>query len=125
MPHQDKISGDHWLFTSELENTILQEQGYFIQKTIQFHWNNFGAEDCQPSGQSSGQPSWQTFDDFLKSLKQRKRKNIKKERKKVQESGLVIQSRLGSELSAADMEIVYELYLSTILKKHSQNRAPG
>ncbi len=72
----------------------------------QFHWHNQGYAD---------------FDDFLSTLSSRKRKAIKKERRKVAESGLDIRALSGDELTETHWDAFYQFYLSTTDKKWGQS----
>lgn len=98
-----QLSSQHFLFTSLADGELLRERDYFLQKSLQFHFKNRFA--C--------------FDDFLASLKGRKAKQIRKERKKVKESQLQIKKLKGAEISRDLALQIYHLYLSTIDKKHS------
>ena len=96
------FSSHHILFTPE--NPHFSQQGYFYQKTLQFHFEN----------------QYTTYDDYLSALKARKRKNILKERKTVKNYPIQIIKKESSQLSLKERKEVFLLYLSTILKKYSQ-----
>ena len=66
-------SSVHWLFPSREEMEYLTEQETVIRHDCQFHWRNKG---------------YACFDDFLGELSARKRKNIRRERRKVREAGV-------------------------------------
>lgn len=100
---QTNILSHHFLFLNQEEVNFLETKDLFTQKTIQYHWKN----------------QWQDFEDFLSSLKTRKRKQIKKERRKVSEYPLVIKKVDVNDLSKFQREQIYELYLTTIDKKYS------
>ncbi len=100
---QTPLSSHHLLFNTTEENKILESLGYFRQETTQYHWKN----------------RWQDFDDFLSSLKSRKRKQMKKERKTVADYPVQIRRVLFKDLREEEKVLLYELYLSTITKKHS------
>jgi predicted N-acyltransferase len=91
------------LFVEEELKSEFLELGYFHQKTIQYHFFNH----------------FDSFDDFMNSLKMRKRKQIKKERAAVSSSLLHIKKVCCADLTADELDQVYQLYLSTIEKKHS------
>lgn len=99
----NKLTGHHLLFTNELENQYFLSEGYFLQKTLQYHWHN----------------SWVSFDDFLSSLKSRKRKQIKKERASIKNSDISIKMKIGTNLTNFERQQIYSLYQSTINKKNS------
>ncbi len=97
------LSGHHYLFTSPEETKLLHQAGYEIRDSLQFHWEN----------------KYESFEHFLSTLKSRKRKMIKKERRQIYEMGLEIKIQSLNEVSHEQMVEVYELYLTTIDKKLS------
>lgn len=97
------LSSAHALFVEKGEAHILEEQGFFTRKTFQYHFT--------PPGNS--------FEDFLQSLKSRKRKQIKKERDTCVSSGLRFEMKT-ENFDIDFMDNVYELYLNTIDKKMGQ-----
>jgi hypothetical protein len=68
----------------------------------QFHWKNHG---------------WRDFDDFLDSLKPKKRKNIRQERAHVQHAGVHCEIRHGDEIDAATWRYIHLLYSTTFDEK--------
>jgi predicted N-acyltransferase len=64
----------------------------------QFHWHN---------------QNYRSFDDFLLRLRSRKRKNIRRERKRVEQSGIRFQWKNGNEIEAADTHVIQQCYAST------------
>lgn len=90
-------SSEHFLFTNLNENQELERAGYEIRHSFQYHWHN----QC-----------FDQFDDFLKSLKPRKAKQIRKERRGV--ANLNIRHRSARELSSSDAQVFYQLYLNTV-----------
>lgn len=99
----EHISSQHYLFTTKEENRWLLDNGYLLKETMQYHFVN----------------KYKNFEDFLSTLKTRKRKNIKKERRSVTESNIQIVWKSGSEIDPNLMNDVFKLYLSTISKKQS------
>jgi len=98
--HQKGISSVHFLFTNE---AVLRNSDLIHRLGCQFHWKNKGYRD---------------FGDFLETLTSKRRKEILRERRKVLESGMVIQRRNGHELSAAEWSRFHHLYRSTF-EKHA------
>ncbi len=74
------------------------EQQLLVRKDVQFHWHNHG---------------YASFDEFLEQLKSRKRKGLKRERQRVQEQGVSLQRKLGSQLTEADWVDYYGCYANT------------
>lgn len=101
---KNNIETTHFLFIPESELQLFSENNFSIRKTHQYHWQN---------------NNYQCFDDFLAALKQKKRKEIRRERKLLDKSIKI------HELSGDDViehaELMYEFYLSTIDKKMSQD----
>ena len=95
----------HCLFPTQHECKLLQQQNLMIRHDVQFHWKNHGYPD---------------FNDFLASMSSRKRKKIARERRRVSETGVEFRLISGQDLSAANMEQMYEFYLSTIMA-HGSN----
>ena len=57
-----------------------------------------------------------SFDDFLASLSQDKRKKIRQERRRVAEAGVTFRWARGAEISAADWDFFYRCYERTYLE---------
>lgn len=68
----------------------------------QFHWAN---------------NNYQSFEDFLSQLNSKRRKNIKRERKKIAEENIKIEVLPGQELNEKQWELVYAYYRVTFMKK--------
>ena len=57
-----------------------------------------------------------SFDEFLMSLSQEKRKKIRQERRKVQDAGITFRWSLGKDISPADWDFFYRCYERTYLE---------
>ena len=88
----------HCLFITEQDRADLLAQGLLLRLSCQFHWHNQGYRD---------------FQDFLDTLSTKKRKNIKRERRRVQEAGITIQVLHGHEADEAQWRFFHQLYCST------------
>jgi len=75
---------------------------YLKRIDCQYHWHN---------------NDYDNFDSFLAQCTAKRRKTIKRERRFVKDSGLVLQRRLGSSLSAEEWSLVHDLYESTYDRK--------
>ena len=93
------VSSLHFLFTDETDTRALQQHGLLRRTGFQYHWHNRGYTD---------------FDAFLAGLSSKKRKNIRRERRRVDESGIHITLKRGAELTEADWRQFYTFYLGTI-----------
>lgn len=94
-------SGFHCLFPS-VQNRQLLAGRYSERQGCQFHWFN---------------RDYTTFDDFLASFASRKRKNIKRERRKMQAQGICLQMRTASDVSDDDWRVFAALYQRTYFKR--------
>ncbi|MGB5281539.1 MAG: GNAT family N-acetyltransferase [Arenicellales bacterium] len=90
----------HYLFPTSDECSYLQQQGLQIRHDVQFHWDN---------------RDYQGFQEFLSTMSSRKRKKIARERRRVSEHGIEFNVISGQEISAVNMQNMYEFYLSTIM----------
>ena len=90
----------HYLFPTSDECSYLQQQGLQIRHDVQFHWDN---------------RDYQGFQEFLSTMSSRKRKKIARERRRVSEHGIEFNVISGQEISAVNMQNMYEFYLATIM----------
>ncbi|HXI87621.1 MAG TPA: GNAT family N-acetyltransferase [Parvularculaceae bacterium] len=95
-------SSIHVNFLPEDEDRILQDLGFLPRRGVQYHWFNRGYE---------------SFDDFLAALASRKRKAIRRERKTIAESGLVIRHITGADISEAHWDAFWTFYQDTGSRK--------
>jgi predicted N-acyltransferase len=98
LARQMGVSSLHWLFTTPEETTELESLGLLPRVGCQFHWHNHGYPD---------------FDAFLTTLTSAKRKNIRKERKRVAEAGVGFRLLDGRAASEQDWAVFHALYEST------------
>ena len=92
------VSSWHVAFPAEDDRIALQAAGLLTSHNVQFHWL---AGDCK------------SFDDYLATFTAEKRRKVRAERRRVQESGLIIEVRHGHELDPAEWPILHALYAST------------
>lgn len=106
-----KASSTHVLFCTDAEAAALdaghaagddEGTGFIRRASLQFQWRNGGYGD---------------FDDFLSRLSHEARKQIKRERRRVQESGLVIEVYAGHEVPTAWWPRLYALYAAIYDRK--------
>ncbi|MBE9538618.1 MAG: N-acetyltransferase [Proteobacteria bacterium] len=96
------ISSWHLLFPQPDEAELLEKEGLHMRTATQFHWFNQG---------------FGCFDDFLATFSSRKRKNLRRERKRVAEQGFVLHTLCGSEISAQHWQQFYRFYQHTYAKR--------
>lgn len=98
-----RLSGWHLLFEREATLKALHEARLLLRHDCQFHWHNRG---------------YHSFDDFLAALNARKRKNIRRERDRVRQSGLRIERQAGSRLTRKEWQRVHQLYAGIFDEKY-------
>ncbi len=97
-------SSCHLLFPTEPEIGVLQQAGFMTRQGVQFHWQN---------------QNFQDFEDFLMHLDQKKRKNIRAERRKVSQAGVQFQHLRGTDIREQDWEFFKQCYDRTYAEHHS------
>lgn len=102
LARQSDVSSVHWLFTTAGETARMENDGLLKRVGCQFHWHNDGYAD---------------FDAFLATLTSSKRKNIRKERRKVVEAGVTFRLLDGHHASENDWRIFHDLYESTFHRR--------
>ncbi|MCW8891599.1 MAG: GNAT family N-acetyltransferase [Sedimenticola sp.] len=95
-------SSYHCLFPSVEGYDFLASQGLLTRHDVQFHWPNRDYRD---------------FDQFLASLVAKKRKNIRQERKRVQQAGVTFRRLNGDTASEADWQRFTYFYNKTFQEK--------
>lgn len=101
------ISSFHCLFPEPPDKEFCNRHGLMLRKGIQYHWHNRGYRD---------------FKDFLDTLTSKKRKQIKRERRQVQESGLEIEVLTGDMISSYKWQVFYDFYCSTFHRRWGSPR---
>ncbi|MBF0278304.1 MAG: N-acetyltransferase [SAR324 cluster bacterium] len=96
-----QCSSLHFLFIPPSEVPVFEDAGFMVRHSTQYHWKNRDYSD---------------FDNFLDTLKGKRRKEILRERRKVKEQNIEIKVFRGDELLPEHSRIMYEFYLSTIYK---------
>jgi len=96
------ISSWHTLFAGRRDQEILERNGLLLRKDCQFHWHNRG---------------YSTFDDFLGELRSVKRKKLRRERRRIQESGVTFRQLGGSDLTTDLWHDIMPLYASSFLSR--------
>ena len=98
------VSSTHILYPPEEEARQLAEAGFMLRSGVQFHWLNAGYAD---------------FEAFLATLEQKKRKNIRAERRKVREAGVTLRRVRGVDTTDADWRLFNRCYKHTYAAHHS------
>ena len=95
----------HILFPKEEEHKLFNSIGISPRVATQFHWYN---------------NSYDSFSDFLASLNARKRKAIKKERKQIEDEGIIFRQTDGADISETQWSDFYLFYQTTYLARGMQ-----
>jgi predicted N-acyltransferase len=103
--HNQQASGWHGLFVDESWVEPAIQAGLAVREGCRFHWTN---------------PGYRDFNDYLAVLTSKKRKDIKRERRKVTEQGLSCRKIPGREIDLSLWDFFYQCYTSTYFE-HGQH----
>ncbi len=92
------LSSWHCNFVNDDDARALSVAGLLERKDCQFHWRN---------------RDYQGFDDFLATLKSKKRKNIRHERRQVAQAGIRFERRTGASLGGEEIAFLHRCYQRT------------
>jgi predicted N-acyltransferase len=95
---RQELSSLHVLFAPPDQIEALARAGMLVRTNVQFHWRNQAFAD---------------FDAYLDALTQPKRKNIRAERRKVREAGVVLERRCGADIGEDDWRFFLRCYENT------------
>jgi len=98
MVEEMALSSVHWLFAQATEIEALQDRDYSLRLGCQYHWYNVGYAD---------------FDDFLAGMSSKKRKNIRRERRRVSDQGLHLRTLHGNEIEPDLWDALHGFYAKT------------
>ncbi|MGH8561664.1 MAG: GNAT family N-acetyltransferase [Nevskiales bacterium] len=93
-----KLSSMHALFLNEADRAAYQEAGFLLRKDCHFHWFN---------------PGYRDFDDYLDRLPARRRKEVRRERRKVAEAGISFEVLRGADITDELWPMIYRCYERT------------
>jgi predicted N-acyltransferase len=97
----NEIHGAHFLFVAPSVAEELGESGLIIRQAHQYHWKNHG---------------YASFDEFLGRFRSKRRREIRRERRRLTEAGFRVDPVPGTELTEAEMDDVFRFYSSTCEK---------
>lgn len=98
----NQLSSVHVTFAEAADMAALRAAGWLERHGAQYHWRNQG---------------YGSFDDFLAALSSRKRKQIKRERREADDSGVTIHMLTGDAIAPAHWDAFHRLYLQTAERK--------
>lgn len=93
------VSSLHWLFATD--PLLLESPQVLKRMGCQFHWEN---------------RDYANFDDFLRELTAKRRKEIQRERRQVRDAGVELVRMRGDSVDSEIWHTVYELYCTTFAK---------
>ena len=93
-----RISSCHFLYVDPQWRPMLEKQGLTTWLHHSFIWKN---------------ADFTTFDDYLTGFNANQRRNIKRERKAVEQAGLKLQSMTGDEIPPSMFPLMYDFYADT------------
>jgi predicted N-acyltransferase len=96
------VSSTHVLFPPDDQARQLADAGFLLRSGVQFHWMNAGHA---------------SFEEFLGTLEQKKRKNIRAERRKVREAGVTMRRVRGASILDEEWRFFNRCYRNTY-KEH-------
>lgn len=91
------FSSLHWLFHQPEEISPLRAAGHLLREGCHFLWTNQG---------------YSNLEDWLATLTASRRKKIRRERRKVRESGIECAWLNGDEIDGERLKVLYKLYAS-------------
>jgi predicted N-acyltransferase len=108
---ENKLSSIHILFPEKKDAVLLETQGWMRRESIQFHWQN----------QSISNPGakLESFEEFLYTLNKKRRNNILRERRSIEQSHVKYRHIAGSDISVDDWHFFYSCYANTYFNHRS------
>lgn len=100
---EQKYSSFHCLFANSDEQDWLENNGLMARHDCQFHWHN---------------KNYKNFEEFLNTLDKKKRKNIRQERRRVEQQDVNIRVLNGHTASAKDWQDFSRFYQITFMEKY-------
>ena len=127
---EENVSSVHILFASDDDVLTSAQQELMLRHTVQFHWKNVAPTlpaargSLPPEGALAalGRPgggsrqTFTSFDHFLASLAQDKRKKIRQERRRVADAGVTFRWARGADIAPVDWDFFYRCYERTYLE---------
>ena len=104
LARESGASSLHCLFPQDAEAQLLLSRGLLLREGVQFHWEN---------------PGYRDFAEFLDTLSHRKRKNIRHERRKVQDAGITCEWLEGAAITEAHWRFFTTCYNRTYHEHYS------
>jgi predicted N-acyltransferase len=101
-----KLSSAHATFLAEEDRAAFERHGWLLRSDVQFHWHNQGYAD---------------FEAYLATFRSEKRKQARRERRRIAEAGIRIDTLGGRELDEATLGFVHAVHARTF---HAHGHEP-
>lgn len=99
---QEKCSSVHVLFLTQKECLFLEKRGFLSRTSHQYHWRN---------------RNYKTFDDFLSDIRSGRKKQIRKERRSLEDAGLDVRIIEKEDIRPEHIDAIWEFYADTHSRK--------
>ena len=96
------LSSTHVLFCGDRDSRALQAAGGLVRHGLRLEWRDRGCGD---------------FDGYLDTLRSRRRKEVRRERRRVAECGVAFRCVNGTEVSPETWPLIHALYASTYARR--------
>lgn len=103
--HELGVSSVHFLFTADDELAALEREGFMRRDDCRFIWRN---------------RDYQSFEEFLAALRAPRRKEIRRERRRVADQGIVVTTHEAAGLDSRQWRDIYALTARTFLLRGHQ-----
>ena len=101
-----RLSSAHATFIDGAEKEAFAARGWLLRSDVQFHWHNAG---------------YGSFEEYLAGFRSEKRKQVRRERRRIEEAGLVITTLRGAQLTDDLLAFVYRVHAATF---HAHGQEP-
>jgi predicted N-acyltransferase len=113
----EDLSSLHLLFLQPEDAAACKAHGLMLRHTVQFHWSNQVPIQAALDSACDLQPqTFTSFEHFLASLQQEKRKKIRQERRKVSDAGVKFRWKRGGDITSTEWDFFYRCYERTYLE---------
>jgi predicted N-acyltransferase len=91
----EALSSAHALFVTDAERAAFAQAGWLTRGDVQFHWHN---------------RDFASFEDYLGTFRAEKRKQMRRERRRVAEEGIHFLTRHGTDISPGELRFAYDVH---------------
>jgi predicted N-acyltransferase len=96
---EQRFSSVHVNFCLDADRDALAARGWLMRAGYQYHWTNRG---------------FRTFEDYLQSLRSKRRNQVRRERRELAEQGVEIETLVGDAIPMELAPLAYRLYRATV-----------